>query len=398
MPQFSYTAIDADGEDVQGQLEARDSATAFSTLQSRGLHPLTVQKKREGGRVARFRPVRRKDEAIMIRQLAVLVSAGVKLGDAMNSLAKSAAHPELAERASRVRARLRSGERFSESLQEEFPQLPAYVPQMAELGETTGQLGPALIEAADQFDYEQKIASDVRSALAYPSFLVFSGTAIVSLMFLFVVPRFAELLSQSEASIPPLSRAIIGFSLWFSENWLLAIGIVIAVIVLSVLAVRQMQGGMAAIGERLWMIKKYQSVSILARWCRTLGGALTHGANILPAMELAEKGVSAPRLKAGLSKARQSVRAGDSLDQAIVRNVQDFDAVALDMIRTGRASGKLPEMLLFAASIYSRETEERTKKLMALVEPLAIVTISLIVGTIVISIVLAMTSLYEISP
>lgn len=398
MASFIFTALDADGHDVSGQVEARDHDGAFSSLQARGLAPIVVRPKTSGSALASLRRVTMKDQAMMTRQLAVLLSAGVPLIDAMTSLANGSSHSILAERAARVRSSLRAGERFSPSLAREFPTLPPYVPQMAELGETTGRLGPALMEAAEQFDYDQEISSQVRSALTYPIFLLTAGSAIIALMFLFVVPRFAELLSSSNADVPALSRAVIGFSLWFKANLWIALAGMIAIGFGGWFAIRSLRGGLAGVAERLPLIRKYQAVSALARWCRTLGGALEHGAGLLPAMELAERGVAAPRLRAGLMSARRSVRGGDALDIAIARNMPDFDGVAIDMIRTGRTSGKLSEMLMFAAEIYRRETQERTKRLTALVEPIAIVSISLVVGTIVISIVLAMTSLYEIAP
>ncbi len=398
MASFTYTALDSEGRDVRGQVDAIDRNKAFSELKARGLSPLSVKQKVKGSSFTALRRITTKDQAMMVRQLAVLLSAGVTLIDAMKSLANGSSHPILAERAAKVVANLRAGERFPQNLAQEFPTLPAYVAQMAELGETTGRLGPALTEAADQLDYDQEIASQVRSALTYPIFLVVAGSSIIALMFLFVVPRFAELLSQSNAEIPLISRVVIEFSLWFKENLLLAILGLIAIAVTVWLLLRNSRGGFSGLVERVPLIRKYQAVSTLARWCRTLGGALEHGAGLLPAMELAERSVSAPKLRTGLALARQSVRSGDALDEAIARNMPDFDSVAIDMIRTGRTSGQLSEMLLFAADIYRRETQERTKRLTALVEPIAIVSISLAVGTIVISIVLAMTSLYEIAP
>ena len=221
---------------------------------------------------------------------------------------------------------------------------------------------------------------------------------IVLLMFLLVVPRFADLLDGSDADIPAISEAIIGFSLWLKSNLFFATLIAFVMAIGAVYGVRSLRGGMNGLLERLPLLGHYQRTSILASWSRTMGGALRHGAGLLAAMELAERGVLAPKLRSGLSLCRQAVRKGETLDEAIERNVPNFDRVAIDMIRTGRASGNLAEMLLFSSEIFRRETEERTRRFTALVEPFSILLISLVIGTIVISIVLAMTSLYEISP
>lgn len=398
MDRFTYFAIDLDGNDIRGRVEARSARDAFSKLAERGLTPVRITSPRQSVSLDRFRPLTRKNLAVMVRQLAVLLNAGVPMIDAVSSLSRTSAHPALAERAGNVHARLKTGEPLSSSLSEEFPTLPVYVAQMAELGEATGRVGPALMEAADQFEHELEIASQVRSALTYPIFLVVVGSMIVLLMFLFVVPRFADLLDGSDADIPAISRAVIGFSLWLKSNFLLAALLFIVTAIAAVAGIRALKGGVSGFIETLPILGNYQMTSTLASWSRTMGGALRHGSGLLPAMELAERGVRAPRLRSGLSLCRQSVRKGETLDEAIERNVPNFDRVAIDMIRTGRTSGKLSEMLLFSSEIFRRETDERTRRFTALVEPISILFISLVIGTIVISIVLAMTSLYEISP
>lgn len=398
MDHFTYFAIDLDGNDIRGKVEARNPRDAFSKLAERGLTPVSISSPRQSLSLDRFRPLTRKNMAVMVRQLAVLLNAGVPMIDAVSSLSRTSAHPALAERATNVHARLKAGEPLSSSLSDEFPTMPVYVAQMAELGEATGHVGPALMEAADQFEHELEIASQVRSALTYPLFLVVVGSMIVLLMFLFVVPRFADLLDGSDADIPAISRVVIGFSLWLKANFLLAALLAIVTAIAAVAGIRALKGGISGFIEALPILGHYQMTSTLASWSRTMGGALRHGSGLLPAMELAERGVRAPRLRSGLSLCRQSVRKGETLDEAIERNVPNFDRVAIDMIRTGRTSGKLSEMLLFSSEIFRRETDERTRRFTALVEPISILFISLVIGTIVISIVLAMTSLYEISP
>ena len=398
MAQFKYSAIDGSGKSIRGCIEANSKPEAFSSLKARGLSPLSVREERPRPVIFRSNRIKSKDLALVTRQLAVLLSAGVKLPDAVSSLANGASNPAIAEKARLVQASMRAGTKFSVAMRQEFPAMPHYVPQMAELGETTGQLGAAMTEAADQYENDLQIAAEVRTALTYPMFLVVSGGLIVALMFIFVVPQFAELITKSDANVPYVSGVVIGISLWFRDNWMLVIVFLIVIIGAGILTIRNFRGGIAAVLEQLPIIRKFLSVSTLATWCRTLGGALKHGAGLIPALELAERGVMSPRLRAGFASVRQAVRSGESLDDALTKYLPDFDKIAIDMIRTGQKSGKLDEMLLFAANVFRTDTQERTKRLTALVEPLAIIIISFVVGTIVISIVLAMTSLYEISP
>jgi type II secretory pathway component PulF len=394
---FKFQALDSAGQTIRGQVEAKDEAEAFRLISERGTQPVVITREDAASTLFRRRTLSRRDQAVMIRQLATLISAGVPLLDAVGSLARSKAMPVVAERAGRMRTALRGGAKFSASLEAEFPGLPGYVPRMAELGEKTGRLGPALLQAADQFDQDQKLASDVRAALAYPIFLICAGFVIVLMMFLFVVPRFAELIARSSADIPEISRIVISSGTWLSQNIVL-FGILASGSAAIVIAVfRSQQGLLTAMGALLPGFGRYLETRDLAQWCATMGGALKYGSGLLPALQLARRGLTIPRLSRSIRLVEASVRSGEPIDEAIEKSVSTFDQITLDLIRTGRTSGKLDQMLEFAAARFRQELDERTKQLTSIIEPLAIVIISGIVGTIVVSIVLAMTSLYEIS-
>lgn len=394
---FKFQALDTAGQTIQGQLDARDEADAYRLVSERGLQPISIVKQTPVTPLFLRRSLSQRDLAVMIRQLATLIAAGVPLLDAVGSLARSKAMPSVAERAGRMRMSLRGGSRFSASLEAEFPNLPGYVPRMAELGEKTGRLGQALLQAADQFDQDQKLASDVRAALAYPLFLICAGFVIVMMMFLFVVPRFAELIARSSADIPEISRLVISAGTWLSQNIVLFFLFSGVGLSLMVGLFRSRPGLLTSIGAMLPGFGRYLETRDLAQWCATMAGALKYGSGLLPALQLARKGLSITRLSRGLRLVEASVRGGEPIEEAIEKSVSTFDQITLDLIRTGRSSGKLDQMLEFAATRFRRDLEERTKQLTSIIEPLAIVVISGIVGTIVVSIVLAMTSLYEIA-
>ena len=126
-----------------------------------------------------------------------------------------------------------------------------------------------------------------------------------------------------------------------------------------------------------------------------MGIALDNGADLLSALKLGEFSIQSKRLRARLQDARTEIRAGRNIDDVLQENIPDFDPLTIDLIRTGRASGSLASMFLFVGRTQEEETREMTKRMAGLAEPVAILGIALIVGTIVISIVLAMTSLYD---
>ena len=226
MPQdkYRYKALDPKGGDVAGAVSAASEADAIGKLAARGLSAYAVQKDAPSpfAALAARGGVRNADLCRFLRQFATLLSANVSLLEALGTLGRARAHPVLAERARDVAAGLRAGKRLSAMLEECFPDFPPYVVRLADLGEATGSLSKALSDAADRMEYDLKVKADLQSALTYPLFLLTFGGAIIVLMFMFVVPRFATLLGPGLENAPAMSRVIIGAGLWLRENALLA--------------------------------------------------------------------------------------------------------------------------------------------------------------------------------
>ncbi|MEO1706682.1 MAG: type II secretion system F family protein [Pseudomonadota bacterium] len=398
---FLYKALDAQGQQVVGTLDANDEKTAFDLLVQRGLSPFEIKQRQQSGQGFSFgtRAVRKRDLARYVRQLATLLNAGVTLLETIETLSQSSAHPVLADRTREIKGDLRAGRKLSDALESHIPELPDYVVKLAELGELTGSLPKALTDAADRLDYEETLQSEMRSALSYPAFLASVGGLIVLLMFLFVVPRFATLLGDRIENAPWLSQVVISSGVWLRENWILAAMGVAAIVGLSLVIWRNenLRSGFRTQLEKMPVVGGFLTQAEIGSWSRTVGVALENKAPLIDALRLGEDGTRSPRFARNLSLVRRAVRAGRPLDEALYEAQQDIEPVLIDLIRTGRNAGALGEMMTFAADIFEKEARERAKKLTALTEPFAILMISLVVGTIVISIVMAMTSLYDIN-
>ncbi len=398
---YTYRALDPEGGDVSGAVQAADEKDAYAKLAARGLSPYEFRAKSDDfdlGRYLRSRNIAGKDLSRYLRQFATLLTANVTIIEALTTMARSRAHPLLAERTRAMIAELRAGKKLSESFEKNLPEFPAYVFRLADLGEATGSLAKALSDAADRMEYELAVEADVRSALTYPTFLFFFGGLIVVAMFTFVVPRFATLLGDQLSEAPAISRATIGFGLWMQENAVLALAGagLIATGLVATFRNRRVQDWLRVTLEKLPVVGPLLTKTDLGGWCRTVGVALLNKAQLVDALVLGENGARSPSLRRGLEQVRKQVRAGRPLEEALGDAAPDFDDIVLDLIRTGRNAGALGDMLVFAAKLYEDEAKERTKRLTALAEPMAISGIAVIVGAIVISIVLAMTSLYTL--
>jgi len=398
MTKFKYKALDGNGHTVKGVLEAATQEAAVVVLSKRRLDVFSITGIPEQSSFLTLQKrAKPKDLARYIRQLATLLSAGVSLLDALASLSRSNANPALSAASVKIRKELRSGERLSSALENHIPSLPRYVPRLAELGESTGQSAKALSDAADRMEFEESMRSEIKTALSYPMFLTVVGGAIVFLLFLFVVPRFDVMLGDNRDDLPAISKLVIGLGAGLKQN-LISVLVILFTGTVAALYVSQQQ----VLRERLRLVLESLPIigpiliqADLGGWSRTMGIALDNGADLLSSLKLGEFSVQSSRLRSRLQDARREIRAGRNIDDVLQESILDFDPLTIDLIRTGRTSGNLADMLLFVGKTQENETRELIKRMAGLAEPIAILLIAMIVGTIVISIVLAMTSLYD---
>jgi general secretion pathway protein F len=399
MPRFQYKALRRNGSTVSGEIEAVDEDAAYASMEKRQLAPFSLVKRSESKLLdaLRARKITRKDQSAFIRQLATLLRAGVGLLEAMKSLSKSNANPALAKHADAIRTDLRAGQRLSATLETHMSDLPRYVPRLAELGEATGTLAKALADAAERMEFEDTMRSEIRGALSYPAFLASVGGLIVLLMFFFVVPRFDALIGDNRDNLPTISKIVIFTGVWMKAHMFAFLGSAVALTAGIIVLLRnpKIREGFRAFTERLPVIGEFIIQAEIGGWARTMGIALDNGADILTALRLGASGLNSRELKHGMDGARSEIRAGRNIDEVLEEHLPSMDALSIDLIRTGRNSGALADMLLFIADTKEKETRERAKGLTAIAEPAAILFIAMIVGTIVLSIVLAMTSLYD---
>ena len=274
--------------------------------------------------------------------------------------------------------------------------MPDYASRLVELGEATGSLDVRLNEVAAQMERDLTAAEEVRNALSYPAFLAVAGFGAVIFIFMFVVPRFSTLLDNSDAEIPALSRVVLAIGTFFNAHipWVIGGVVLLVVAAIQIWRTQALRRAVLDIAFQTPVIGSFLNASDTARWARRTGTALAAGAGLIDALALAEKGVMSERRRQGLEQARRSVRSGDPLESALRAHTRT-DAMTLNLVRTGRLSGALSEMLIFVAEAGEQDAKNLAKRLTALAEPMAIAFIASIIGLIVISLVLAMSSLYS---
>jgi general secretion pathway protein F len=388
MPAFAYQAVDPTGKRHRGRAEAATPAALTRTLEERGLLVLNVDSTdttSEGG----FGFGRRREVLEVTRALAALLPAGMPLAQALGA-ASSVASGEVREAVQQVRARVERGDTLSASLAG-HPRLfsPLYI-GLIRAGEKSGDVDAAFGRLADQLERDEQLRGRILSAAIYPMLLATVGTIAVTVLLMFVLPRFVELLEGSGASLPRSTAFLLALSSGLRDYWPVLLALVAGLIGLAV------WGRTTAAGQRGWsqfllavpLVRTLRQYALAARFARLTGVLLGGGAPLLTALDDAVESIGDPVAKDDVRRIRTRVREGASLRQAISEGTL-FPPLLAQLVSVGEEAGRLREFLLKSADIFEDRTERATQRLATLAEPGMIVIFGAIVAFVALSLLQA---------
>jgi general secretion pathway protein F len=395
--EFRYEAANADGQLLRGRLDADSEQALIRLLREQHLTPVSIEPVAAvAGRTLfarRQRSAGIQDTTQVIRELATLLGAGVPLAESVDSTAQAHAGSSIGPAFARIYAELRGGHPLSQALRASSLDLPEYLFQLVGAGELTGKLAPALHSAADQMEYEQRVRAEMRNALIYPAVLVASGVGATLLIFILVVPKFANMLKSARGNLPDISIWVLKSGLFVKENLLWfglgAAGLVVgSAVLLSMPTVRQQLREGAS---RLPVVGDWLMNAELGRWAAMLGSLLANKVPIVRAMELAQAGVQLRSVSSRLQLAVRDLRAGKKLADSLAMH-RTVSPMGVNLVRVGERTGELPEMLRTLGRLYETASRERMKRFLILFEPIAILVVGAVIGFIMVAIMLAITS------
>jgi general secretion pathway protein F len=401
MPEFSYKAIKGTGELVQGTLAAETEPALLAQLRRMGCMPIHVSAKDDSTGVSwallKRRGASSSDRLVFARQLATLVRAGVPLDRSLSLSRDLAENPALQAVIAATLKELRSGQSLANSLAANprfFP--PLYV-AMVRAGEASGTL-PAVLDRLVEFEeFSAELRGYLISALIYPMVLMAVGSVAIAFLLGFVVPRFAQIFEEAGKELPLPTQILMDVSQAFRDyGWIAAVVIILTVVLFS----RWVRTEAGRLRWDQWRLKAplLGDVSLkleIARFAKTMGTLLNQAVPIISALRLTREVLSNRRVAAAVEPLIQGVKRGQGLAGPLAET-RMFPALAVQLMTLGEQTGKLDSMLLELATIYDREVRVATKRLVALVEPAVILAMGLVVGTIVISTLLAIVSINEV--
>ena len=398
---YDYQAIDARGKQVKGVLEAASPRDVMAVLKQQGCIPVAITAKSgalaKAGGTRAGKSLSPQQKLLFMRELATLLRAGVAMAAAVESMAEAHQGTEQGTLASALLKGLRAGESLSSALAASKADFPGYALQLMQAGELTGKLAASLHGAADQMEADLRLASDVKSAMIYPLVLVSSGIGAVLLIFIFVVPRFANLLRNPKADLPWISSVVLKAGLLVKQQlpWVV---LIVATLVTAVVVVLRRPAVRLALMERLAVVPllgRWVIETQIGQWAGMLSTLLENKVPIIRALELSSSGVALPSLRRQLEIAVREVKSGKSLADAL-RQHQTASATDINLIRVGERTGELAGTLKTVATLYSDSSKVRLKRFMVLLEPVAILCIGAIIGVVMVAIMLAITSLNNV--
>lgn len=400
MPAFRYAALDAAGKERQGVLEADSNRHARQQLRDQGLVPLRILAATPSNHgVWRGRGLRLhgSELALLTRQLATLLHAGLPLEEALLAMSRQAESLRMRQVLSTVRSRVMEGHALAASLAE-FPRAfpPLYRATVA-AGEHSGHLSAVLQRLADHTDSSYAAHQRVRLALLYPSLLVLVTVLMVTGLMIFVVPQVVTVFEGQGQMLPWLTRALMALS-EFVLHWGLWTALGLAALGGVVLRWLRRPGPALALDHRLLhlpLLGRLARGSNSARYASTLSTLTSSGVPLVEGMRIAAQVLSNRWLQRQAEQATQAVSEGSSLHRALER-CGYFPSMMVHMIASGELSGELDQMLERVAQQQQREFDGLMATLIGLFEPLVLLFMGAMVLLIVLAILLPIFSLNQL--
>ncbi len=397
MPVYAYKGLNAKGRNVGGIIDADSPKTARLKLRRSGVFPTDLSEETQASAASStsrlsvdlssyFERITPQDLALMTRQLATLVGAGLPLVECLGALVDQVDNARQKRILSQVRERVVEGGTLADSLKAHPRVFGDLYVNMVRAGEASGALDLVLLRLAEYTERSSALRNKVRAALTYPTLMGIAGGAILFFLLSYVVPKVTRIFKDTHQALPTMTVVLLAISNFASQYWWLILGLLVAAVIALRVSTRTPTGRLRfdqAVLRIPYFGKVLKKVA-LARFSRTLSTLLLGGIPLLQALDIVKHVVSNMVLQNAIEDGRNSIREGHSMADPLRRSGL-FPPLLIHMIAVGEKSGELEAMLSRAADAYDSEVESAVTALSSIMEPMMI----LFMGGVVLFIVLA---------
>jgi len=404
MPLYSYKAMNAQGEIEEGVKNVPNQYAVQLELQAHGLVPVQIElaqdKRFLGFRISRYSVrLSQKEILLLTGELATLLESGLPLDRSLQVLIQlTEDHPKLTKLIAQVLESVKAGVSLADALENQVNVFSRFYLNMIRAGEMGGNLGDVLIRLADYLERSQELKDTVTTALIYPAILFFMSLTSLFVMLVFVVPQFTEMFENAGQALPIPTQIVVALAEGLrSYGWV----ILLALVIVTSYMKQQLAD---PVTKKVWdgrfllmplfgdIILQMETASL----SRTLGTLLGNGVSILKALGIVRETANNLVITELLENAEQQLKQGQTISDALTQS-DCFPKLAVQMIKMGEETGRLEDMLLRVADIYDKQLRTSVQRMLALLEPVLIITLGLMIAGIIVSILLAILSVNDLA-
>lgn len=388
---YKYVAVDINAKKVHDQKEASSRAELVAFLRSQDLYLVKCQEVEKKENVYKFKL---NEVAEFCRQLSTMLGSGISLIHAMGILVKRDNKPKIIQVYKDIYVKLQQGYALSVALSEQKGAFPPFMINMIRSGEETGELELVSKKLAMQFEKDYRLQNKVKNAMIYPIILIIVTICVVMVLFTTILPEFLTYFDGQ--SLPMITRVMLSISSFMSSYWYIVVILMLSIVAIWLILLRDDKVRLKYDKFKLSIPKigKLLRVIYTARFARTMSSLYSSGVSMINALMLAKDTVNNAYIESQFDKVIKEIRDGINLSVAI-QKVDGFDPKLFSTIYIGEESGKLDETLESIANDFDYEAEIATQRLVVIMEPVMILLLAFIIGSVMISVMLPLYTMYN---
>lgn len=399
MSGYTYIAVDQKGKEKRGKMEAENRDEVSQQLKKDGLFPVEIKEQGVLNKDLDFsigKKVKPRDLSVFCRQFVSITQAGVPMKEALQMMTEQTENKWLKKATSDVLLNVEKGNTLADSMAAIPDVFPPMLVNMVHAGESSGSLEMSFDRMATHFEKEAKLKATIRKATIYPIILIFAVIGVVAVMLLYVIPIFIDMFADLDIEMPALTMGVMNLSKWTASHWYIILAVVAAVVAAHRLIYNTDQGRLKIdyIKMKIPLFGKLTVKTACAQFARTMSTLMGAGISTTECLDTCTKIINNIHYKNALQKAKEEVMKGIPLSEPLAAS-EVFPPMVCHMTGIGEETGNMEEMLNKLADYYDEEVEITTQSVLAAMEPLIIVFMALIVGTLVIAVIMPIATMYN---
>lgn len=386
LKKFQWKGVNKQGNTVKGQMPAENADIVKQQLLKQGIKPKSVNAELFSFGASK-KPIKPVDIAVFLRQLAIMMKAGVPLVQSFDIIGKGHENPSVQDLVMEVKADVESGNPFADSLRKHPKYFDDLVCDLIHAGEQSGTLEQMLDRIATYKEKSEALKSKIKSAMMYPAAVITVSIAVTAILLIYVVPMFKDLFSGAGADLPALTALVVSLSEDMQANWYIYLFVLIAIVVGYIQLNKRSEKFRDAKDAFLLKFPIFGPLiqkAAVARYARTLATTFAAGVPLVDALDSAAGASGNSVYRKAIMKIKEDVTTGLQINMAMI-STGVFPNMVNQMVAIGEESGAVDTMLAKVADIYEQEVDDAVDGLSSLIEPFVIVFIGGVVGTVIVA-------------